>query len=339
MIYREERDVTKDLKQDYLEGLNRVIEQRQREAAEQRSEYIKEILRDPDGRRQEFLAALGWPLVGHTDAAPPEVTLTELSREEGYTLYRAGIRVLPGLTMQGLLFKLDGEERRPLVIVQHGWLGTPEFISGVYGGTANYNDMLQRTLKQGVHAFAPQLLMWAEDYGVPFDRRQIDGKLKRLGSSVTAVEIYGIMRALDYFETRPYVSTFGMLGLSYGGFFSLVTPAAEPRIKAAIAGSFFGQRDAHFSPEWTWFDSGRRFDDAEWAALIYPRKLWIQMGDEDWLYKNTRTEEAYEELVKGCEEVGTDWVKYLIFHGVHEYAWDDGPIAGLVEELHRWENT
>lgn len=337
MQYREERDVTKGFKQDYAAGFDRLIEQRQREAAEKRCEYIKDLFRDPERVRRDFKAMLGWPLVDHTDDAPPAVTLTELSKEEGYTVYRAGMEILPGLTMTGLLFKLDGEGKRPLVIVQHGWLGTPEFISGVYGGTANYNDMLQRTLKYGVHAFAPQLLMWAEDYEVPFNRRQLDSKLKWLGSSVTAVEIYGIMRALDYFEAQDYASTFGMLGLSYGGFYSLVAPAAEPRIKASVAGSFFGQRDAHFSPEWTWFDSARRFDDAEWAALIYPRKLWIVMGDEDWLYKNSHTDEAHEELLKICREAGTDWMKYVIFHGVHEFTWDDGPIAGLAEELHRCE--
>lgn len=110
--------------------------------------------------------------------------------------------------MTGLFFKVDGEEKKPLVIAQHGGQGTPELISGVYGKTDIYNDMLQRIRENGVHVFAPQLLLWSDDYNVEFDRKAIDARLKRVGSSITAVEIYRIIRILDYFEAQKYVSAF-----------------------------------------------------------------------------------------------------------------------------------
>ena len=138
----------------------------------------------------------------------------------------------------GLFFQKD-EKKRPLVIVQHGGLGTPEFISNFYDDTANYNHMLERVVQYDVHAFAPQLLIWSqEEYQLPFNRQEIDARLKRVGSSVTAVEVYGIMRILDWFEAQDYVKNFGMVGLSYGGFYTLTTTALEPRIQSAVSCSY-----------------------------------------------------------------------------------------------------
>jgi len=144
--------------------------------------------------------------------------------------------VLDGVKISGLLFKQECNEARPLVLVQHGGWGTPETASGFYGYTGNNNDMLHRVIKYGVHAFAPQLLLWKEDeYEVDFNRRRIDARLKRVGSSVTAVEIFALQKILDYFEQKEYVSEFGMIGLSYGGFYTLFTAAVEKRIKSCIS--------------------------------------------------------------------------------------------------------
>lgn len=49
----------------------------------------------------------------------------KLSTEDGYSLFRMQFEILEGLKMTGLFFKADGDERKPLVIVQHGGLGTP----------------------------------------------------------------------------------------------------------------------------------------------------------------------------------------------------------------------
>ena len=90
------------------------------------------------------------------------------------------------------------KKKKPLVLVQHGELGTPELISAFYDGdTANCNAMLERVIAHKVHAFAPQLLLWdKEKFDVSFDRVNIDARLKRVGSSITAVELYWLTRIL-----------------------------------------------------------------------------------------------------------------------------------------------
>ena len=244
MHYQEPVETTKPHKQAYLDGLEGLIEILQTRAAETRRDYCRNITADPEAYRRDLRALLGWPLTDPAPAAPPRVTARELSREAGYTLSRLQIEVLPGVRLSGLLFRLDGDTPRPLVLAQHGKMGTPERISGVYGGTSNYNQMVSRMLARDVHIFAPQLCLWGDSYQVPFDRIALDARLKRLGSSVAAVEIYGLLRVLDHFVAQPYVSCLGMAGMSYGGFYTLMTAALDTRLRSALCCSYFNKRDA-----------------------------------------------------------------------------------------------
>ncbi len=332
MNYKEEMDVAAESKKEYVQGLDKLIEERQKAAEIVRTEYLKDIFTNPEKYREDFKRMLGWPLVDYTADCPPKATMEKLSEEEGYTIYRVKFEILDGLFMTGLFFKVEGD-KKPLVIVQHGGTGTPEKISGVLGDTSNYNDMLQRVIKHGVHAFAPQLLLWADAYNVPYNRNAVDVRLKRLGSSVSAVEIFGITRILDYFEAQDYVSCFGMVGLSYGGFYTLFTTALDTRIKSAISCSFFNKRDEICWSDWTWFNSGNMFDDAEVAALVYPRRLCIQMGNQDELFNYRYSEESFERIKEICREVGTDWVELIVFDGTHEFCKDDQPIERLIADL------
>ncbi|MBE6577101.1 MAG: hypothetical protein E7653_03075 [Ruminococcaceae bacterium] len=335
MKYREEKSAADIHKQVYLDGINAVIAHRQRDARKSRDEYIKGVFDAQEKYREELCRMLGWPLVGQPREGIPAVKSDLLSVEDGYSVYRMSFDVLDGLTMTGLLFKIDTDEKKPLVIMQHGGLGTPELMSGVYGSTTNLNDMLQRTIRYGVHAFAPQLLLWDDkkQHPVVFDRRAIDARLKRVGSSITALEIYGIQRILDYFEAQSYVKSFGMIGLSYGGFYTLYTTAVETRIKAAVSAIFFNTRDAYPWSDWTWTSSAYKFDDAEIACLVYPRKLCIRIADNDELFDVKGGEASFERLRELCKSVGTDWVSFGIFEGKHEYPHDDESIVSLVEEI------
>ena len=333
MLYREEKEQSKQYKQEYLDGLLQLIVQKQKDAQAVRDAYLRDIFATPEKYRYDFRQMLGWPLVNHRDDAPPEVSMEKLSEEDGYCIYRVQIKLLGTLTMTGLFFRKSGTEKKPLVIVQHGGLGTPELISGFYGDTANYNRMLERVIRYDVHAFAPQLLLWHQDYGVEFNRVEIDAKLKRLGSSITAIEIYGISRILDYFETQEYISDFGMVGLSYGGFYTLFTAAAETRIKASVSCAFFNTRDKHPWSDWTWFRSAELFDDAEIACLVYPRKLCIEIAERDELFECRYGIESYEKLKALCKNVGTDWLEFLSFDGTHEFCPDDSPIERMIQEL------
>lgn len=334
MQYREEKDFANAQKQTYVEGFEKLIARRGAELGNERRAHTADIFENAEAHRAAFREMLGWPLVGEVPKGTPAVKSEPLADEEGYTVSRMSIEVLPELWMTGLLFKQKSEGKLPLVVVQHGGGGTPELISGVWGSTGNYNDMLHRVLKQGVHVFAPQLLLWSQNNcAVPYDRIRIDAKLKRVGSSVTAVEVFGIMRVLDYFEQTDYVKKFGMVGLSYGGFYTLVTTAIETRIRSAVSCSFFNTRDAHPWPDWTWQNAAALYDDAEIACLAYPRRLCLEIGTHDELFNCRGGEASFDRVKELCKGIGTDWIELIEFDGVHEFCHDDRPIERLVADL------
>ena len=332
MAYYEERKTANGFRREYADALQRLVEQKKQEAGTPRAAVAKNIFQDPETYRAQFCQMLGWPLTEPREAAPPAATAELLFEEEGYRVYRMHFEVLPGLRMHGLFYRAEGTQ--PLVITQCGGNGTPEFIADLFGeGTGNYNDMLQRVKRHGVHLFAPQLLLWEDAYEVPYNRQALDIDLKRVGSSITAVEVYGIRRILDYFEAQDYVSCFGMVGLSYGGFYTLFTTAVDTRIRSAVSCAFFNSRDQVPWQDWTWWRAAKQFDDAEIACLIYPRRLCLEIADHDELFDHRYGVESFEKLKGYCAEVGTDWVELIVFDGGHEFCRDDRPIERLIADL------
>ena len=277
---------------------------------------------------------LGWPLVNHVDDGLSKVSKEKLYDDTAYTVYRMSFNVIDEIQIYGLYFELKGEVKKPLVLVQHGALGSPEHISGFYGSTDNYNKILERVIAHGVHAFAPQLLIWDKaKYDVDYDRTSIDAKLKRVGSSITALECYALSRILDYFQAQDNVSNFGMVGLSYGGFFTLCFTAIDTRVKSAISCSYFNTRDKYPWADWVWFGSAEKFDDAEVACLVYPRKLCIEIGKKDPLFDVEYGIKSFEKLTKMSKNVGTDWLNFIVFDGEHEFCLDDKPIEDLIKDI------
>ena len=334
MIYRKDKKHTEQNKSAYRDGISAIIKQRQKDAKAVRTGYFKDIFENQEKYRGDLREMLGWPLVGYADDREIAVSFEKLSEEEYFTLYRAEFEILEGVKLSGLFFKINGEGKKPLVIVQHGKSGTPEIMSGILGSTWNYNDMLMRVAKHDAHVFAPQLLLWdAAQYGAPYERITMDAALKRTGSSIAAIELYEISGIIDYFEKQDYVSAFGMVGLSYGGFYTLYATALDTRIKSAISCSFFASRDACSWSDWVWQDSANRFDDAEVACLVYPRRLCLEMGTRDELFRSEYSEESFERIKAYCKDAHTDWCDLILFDGKHEFCLDDAPIERLINDL------
>ena len=70
-----------------------------------------------------------------------------------------------------------------------------------------------------------------------------------------------------------------MMGLSYGGYFSLMTAAADKRIKSIYAAGFFNDRSKICFDDWKYNDSLNTFCDAEIAALCAPRPAEEDLRD------------------------------------------------------------
>src|ERR1051326_2665006 len=191
--------------------------------------------------RQKFMESIGYPPPGKPDAEPP--TFTQIGEDSLGIYYRAKISILPGVHADGIYIVPKGlKGRAPLIISMHGGGGSPEVA--LFHGGANYHDMVRGGVKRGYVVFAPQHLFQAD--GFPADiRNQIDKRARMVGTSLTAVEIAKITRSLDVLLKRPEVDPkrVAMVGLSYGGYYALVTPALEPRIKVALSSCYFGVQE------------------------------------------------------------------------------------------------
>ena len=281
--------------------------------------------------RKAFCDSIGYPPPGLP--AQEEPTFRMIGEDHIGTYYRVEISILKGVHAEGIYIVPKGlRGKAPLVIAMHGGGGSPEVA--LFHGGANYHDMIRGGVKRGYVVFAPQHLFSAE--GFPKDIRQkIDDRLRLLGTSLTSIEIAKITRSLDVLVKRPEVDPqrIAMVGLSYGGYYTLVTAAVEPRIKVAVSSCYYGVQEARYERDelsipgdFRFQDRFSLFRDSDLAALICPRALQIQAGKTDGDHTEMgkilapRSAAYYEKL--GIK----DRFLHVVFDGGHEFhdqsAWE-----------------
>ncbi len=333
-LYQESRDAGNSYRNTYHQGLEALLLQLQEQARENCARYHNEINHQPERFRDRIRKSLGWPLTQQRQVQA-EVKKQFVASDDLADIYRLQLQIQPGVWMYGILFLQHAEKPLPIVIAQHGGFGTPELCSS-FIDSANYHDMTRRILRKGVHVFCPQLFLWhAQLFGDRlYDRRVMDDELKRVGSSITAIEIDGLQKYLDYLQTLPEIQPekIGMIGLSYGGFYSMLLTALDTRIQACMSASFFKIARAHkeFS-DCTWAGSESCFQDAEVAALVYPRKLWIEVGNQDERFHSKTAQEEFKRL----RAIRNEWdgLRFRVFSGVHEFPKEDMGIEFVVQAL------
>ncbi len=341
-LYSESSDIALPYRAEYLRQFDALVAREGEKAAQARHAFFSPEPSSPaayerstEAYRDQLRAMLGWPLSEPRPEGAPAVRDAFVAEDALGRISRLWIETLPGLELYGMLFVPHGGGHRPLVISQHGGMGTPELCSGLYG-PSNYNDMTRRVLRQGAVVFAPQLLLWADTYGPKVDRPLLDGRMKQLGGSIAALEIFQLQRSLDYLVTRPEVdpTRVGMIGLSYGGFYTLFTAAVETRIRAALSSCFFNDRAKYAWADWAWPGAAMRFMDAEVAALVCPRALWVEVGERDELFTVETARAEARRVQKWYANLGlTEQFCYHEFDGTHELNLSEAGINFLMEKL------
>lgn len=338
MLYSEKANKGNKYRNEYLAGIGALIERRRKQADRQRTAYFKDIEQNREKYRNDFLKMLGWPLVNTEKRSKlPKCEITFVAKDDFAAIYRLQMTVLGGLKAYAMLFLPHGNTApHPITLVQHGGQGTPELCADFFG-SANYNDITRRILKRGVAVFSPQLVLWRKGrFGSGYDRRHLDSEFKQLGGSITAVEIYCIKQWIDYLFSREDLdcNKLGMTGLSYGGFYTLFTAAADTRIKVAYSSCFFNNRYIYDWTDWTWQGSALKFLDAEVGALICPRPLYVEVGKNDSLFNSQSAVEEFNRLKDYYSRAGADdLLSFKVFDGTHEYDKSDAGIEFLIKHI------
>ncbi len=198
-----------------------------------------------------------------------------------------GVLAVPNDVAQG--------ERRPVVVLQHGYGGMP----GSYARDGAYRDLMSRLCERGFVVFAAHLPFSAEEKnGIP------------VGATIFSFGLPQYEQALRWLKSLDYVDPdrIGYYGLSYGGRAAMYLPPLITDFKFGVSSASFRR-----FPESTLdlddqgtglyherigpfkFGLGPRFGRAELGQMVAPRGFMVENG-----YRDTAvvTEEAGHEFAK-----------------------------------------
>ncbi len=290
-IYCESPEISEFSRREYAASLESFVSALEEKSKASRDAHMmhETYFADIEHYRKQFINMLGFPLDQYKNE-PASLSREFVGSDSVCNIYRLKIEAMPGLNFSGLYMVPHTEARpAPLVIAAHGALGTPELMYGMHGKNG-YSNLISRILARGARVFAPQLLLWNKGqspqkpkYATDYDRQSLDLRLKSLGGSMTALEVFCLMRSVDCLASHPEsaFSTLGFAGMSYGAYLGLHMMAADTRINCGYLCGCFNERLRYRFPEWHYQNDTNTFLDAEIAALCAPRALFIEVGRRD----------------------------------------------------------
>jgi dienelactone hydrolase len=208
--------------------------------------------------------------------------------------YEVTLDLYPEVFAQGILLvpkDLKPDERRPVVVCQHGLEGRPTDVVNPRQRTPYYNSFGAQLADRGYVVYAPQNPYIGGD-----KFRVLQRKANPLGLSLFSFIVRQHERTLDWLATLPFVDPdkIAFYGLSYGGKTAMRVPALLPRYCLSICSGDFN--------EWTWKNASTDYVNsyvfsgeyempefglaptlvyAEMAALIAPRPFMVERGHDD----------------------------------------------------------
>jgi dienelactone hydrolase len=252
--------------------------------------------------------------------------------EPGYTGYEVCLDVYPDVFAYGILLLPKGmkpNERRPVVVCQHGLEGRPQSLADPDVNIAAYGQYGCKLADRGYVVFAPQNPYIGGDAF-----RVLQRKANPLKKSLFAVIVRQHERILEWMAAQPFADAdrLAFYGISYGGKTAMRVPALLPQYCLSICSADFN--------EWIWktvsvshkysymftgeyemdeFGMGDTFNHAEMSWLIFPRPFMVERGHHDgvapdeWVgYEFARTWRRYDLLGLG------DRAEIEYFDGPHK---------------------
>ena len=280
------------------------------------------------------------------DAVDPEPDVEYAVEDDGLIRERVVLRTeehmwVPCQVLRPAGMRPDGTNPAILCSHGHGPFGkdpvagvrsSAEMEDNIRQNNYNYGEQMARA---GYLTICPDLRVFGErsdriEHIVGRDRCNVNFiKGALLGIYPLTLNIWDMMRCIDYLETRPEVdrSRIGMMGLSQGGTMTTFATAAEPRIKAAdIIGYVnpwreFGIKRENFCGSQIVPGIFRYLDTHDIAGLIAPRPLLLEMGIYDSCFRIEDMLAGYEGVKRIYEAAGVaDRLWADVHAGPHAFA-------------------
>ncbi len=237
----------------------------------------------------------------------------------------------------------------PAVIAVHGHGPGKDQVAGVVAGTdmpdAGPDAYAHQLVEAGYVVLAPDLRCFGEraDWA-PDDKYLCDANLVAAvaaGRNPLTGNIHDLACAIDLLEEHPLVDPgrIGVAGFSYGGTLALFLAAWDTRLRAAVVSGYFSSwKAAHRVPynlcgSQVLFGMLGQIEHVDLGALIAPRSLLIETGDEDPLFPVADARAAVGELesVYHAMRAPAGALEHHVFAGDHRV---DG--SATLAFLERW---
>ncbi len=330
--------------------------------------YNQEVLRNSHKVRHQFMSKLDTSsveayeksveayrdtfrheVIGHFDRKPlpPNPRTRVFKKSDEVIQYEVVLDVFPDVIAYGILClprDLEENDRRPVVVCQHGLEGRPQSVIGEKD-FHYYKAFATELAKRGFVTFAPQNLYIFRDRF-----RTLQRKAYPLKKTLFSIIVPQHQQIVDWLQTQPFVDPdrIAFYGLSYGGKTAMRVPPLVDDYCLSICSADFNEwvdknASTHNPRSYVWtgeyeifeWDLGSTFNYAEMAALIAPRPFMVERGHFDgvaddwtvgWEFAKVR------HLYQGKLKIGDRC----------EIEWFDGPHAingkGTYKFLHRHLN-
>ena len=233
-------------------------------------------------------------VIGHFEDSlmPFNARSRQSYRGSNWTGYEIVMDVFPEVIAYGILCIPDGleeNEKRPVVVCQHGLEGRPQNI--IQGDHDAYHDYASKLAERGFITFSPQNLYIFQDRF-----RTLQRKAYPLGKTLFSIITPQHQQIINWLKTQPHVdpNKIAFYGLSYGGKTAMRVPALLTDYCLSICSADFNdwvwKNASTLSPySYVWsgeyeifeFNLGGTFNYSEMASLIAPRPFMVERGHFD----------------------------------------------------------
>ncbi len=320
----------------YAKSVDCAVEMMRHWAKQQREAHLtpQTMAEKREDFRLEYASLLGIDVCRQVfGEGVPFYEMSFAGEDELTSIHRMKIKIAEDVYFTGLLLiPKKRAEKAPIAVMSHGGGGSPELCCDMIGKN-NYGGAVRALLEKGIIIFAHQLLLWnlspvlcespIPQYMTKYDRSKTNHQMRHCGASIVAFEIYCISRTLDCLLQRADVdaSKCGMLGLSYGGFYTLYTMAYDTRIKVGFSAACYNDRMVYDWHDMVWDGSAASFLDAEVAGLCAPRRLIIDIGREDTVFDYRSGATQQERTCAFFEAAGVgDHLLFNVWDGGHRFS-------------------
>lgn len=246
--------------------------------------------------------------------------------------YEVMLNVWPDVFSYGILLIPNGlrsDERRPVVVCQHGLEGRPSDVSDPTVDSHFYHHFAASLAQEGFVTYAPQNPYIGEDRFRIIQRMGHPLKLSLFSFILGQHE-----QLLNWLTTLPFVEPehIGFYGLSYGGKTAVRVPPLLERYALSICSGDFN--------EWVWkttnvsapqsymltkeydmyeFDFANKVNYSDLANLMAPRPFMVERGHDDPVSVDEWVAFEYAKVRRFYDQLGIgDKTEIEFFSGPHE---------------------